>query len=60
MVSPVLLKNVWAAAKVLLALSPVIAIVAVIVFARKDNEVEDAKQKVKSTRLIMNEECRST
>lgn len=47
MVSPVLLKNVWVAAKVLLASSPIIAIVAVLIFAREDDEVEDAKRKVK-------------
>jgi hypothetical protein len=37
-------------AKVILALSPVIAIVAVLVFAREDDEAEDAKRKVKCQR----------
>jgi uncharacterized membrane-anchored protein len=48
--SAMLIENVWSAAKVLLALSPVIAIVVVLMFAREDDEVEDAKRKVKCQR----------
>ena len=44
------LEYVWTLSKVIIACSPVIAIAAILVFAREDDETEAAKRKVKCVR----------
>ncbi len=41
------LDYIWDGAKVLMAFSPIIAIVLILAFAREDEETEAAKRKVK-------------
>jgi hypothetical protein len=44
------LEYLWTVSKVIIACSPVIAIAAVLIFAREDEETEIAKRKVKCAR----------
>ncbi len=44
------LEYFWTFSKVIIACSPVIAIAAILVFAREDEETEAAKRKVKCAR----------
>ena len=44
------LEFAWTAAKVIFACSPILAIAAVLAFAKEDNETEDAKRKIKCNR----------
>jgi hypothetical protein len=44
------LENIWTVAKVIMACSPVLAIAAILIFAREDEETEVAKRKIKCAR----------
>lgn len=44
------LEYFWTCSKVVIACSPVIAIAAILIFAREDEETEIAKRKVKCAR----------
>jgi hypothetical protein len=44
------LENIWTVAKVIMTCSPVLAIAAILIFAREDEETEVAKRKIKCSR----------